>query len=161
MSHSTSQKKSRLQRHLIRKRKSKVALIARWIRNIVVGFAIYVAAVVSTGAVMAYGCISRIDETQVFDAAKRAYLNRLITTKKLTDDDLRYVKCGPPQTVTDYFYGIPMGSEWSAFCAYIKDDVVNASEAFHINECQRTRLWEQVDEGFPKPLRGIGYDRLL
>lgn len=138
-----------------------MAFIARWIRNVVVAFAIYVAALMSTGAVMAYGCISRIDETQVFDATKRAYLNGLITTEKLTDDDLRFIKCGPPQTVTDYFYGIPMGSEWSAFCAYIKDDVVIASEAFHINECGRTRLWEQVDEGFPKSGRGIGYERLL
>lgn len=138
-----------------------MAFIARCIRNIVLGFAIYVAAVMSTGAVMAYGCISRIDETQVFDAAKHAYLNRLITTKKLADDDLRFIKCGPPQTVTDYFYGIPMGWEWSAFCAYIKDDVVIASEAFHINECRRTRLWEQVDEGFPKSVRETAYDRLL
>ena len=140
---------------------SNMAFIARWIRNIVVGFAIYMATVMSTGAVMAYGCISRIDETQVFSAAKRAYLNNLITTKKLADEDLRFIKCGPPQTVTDYFYGIPMGSEWSAFCAYIKDDVVIASEAFHINECQRTRLWEQVDDGFPKSAWEIGYDRLL
>lgn len=84
-----------------------MVFIARWIRNIAVGFAIYVVAVMSTGAVMAYGCISRIDETQVFDAAKRAYLNRLITTKKLADDGLRFIKCGPPQTVVDYFYGLP------------------------------------------------------
>ncbi|NSZ61869.1 hypothetical protein G6L16_000795 [Agrobacterium tumefaciens] len=138
-----------------------MVFVARWVRNIVVGFTIYVAAVMSTGAVMAYGCISRIDETQVFDAAKRAYLNKLITTKKLADDDLRFIKCGPPQTVIDYFYGVPMGWEWSAFCAYIKDDVVIASEAFHINECRRTRLWEQGDEGFPKSVRETGYDRLL
>lgn len=138
-----------------------MVFIARWIRNIVVVFAIYVTAVVLIGAVKSYGCISRMDETQVFDAVKRAYLNNLITTKKLADDDLRFIKCGPPQTVTDYFYGIPMGWEWSAFCAYVKDDVVIASEAFHINECRRTRLWEQVDEGFPKSMRETGYDRLL
>lgn len=91
---------------------------ARWIRNIAVGFAIYVVAVMLTGAVHSYGCISRIDQTQVFDAAMRAYLDRV--SRRSDDAKLQFIVCSQPESVVDYFYGIPLGWEWEAFCSYKK-----------------------------------------
>ncbi|AYM05639.1 hypothetical protein [Agrobacterium tumefaciens] len=119
-----------------------MVFVARWIRNIVVGFAIYVAAVVSTGAVMAYGCISRIDDTQVLAATERAYFERVTNSRPSGDDGLQFVICAQPESVVDYFYGIPLGWEWQAHCSYEKAGQLIAEHIFHINECRTTRLWQ-------------------
>lgn len=112
---------------------------------------------VFAGAVEFYGCISSITGAQVPLAAKNAYLERL----RAGASESNFVKCGAPDEVPSYFYGIPSGTEWRFFCAYIKNGSVLKSESFSINRCKATRNWEHVDEGFPKPAQGSGYDSLM
>lgn len=119
-----------------------MAFIARWIRNIVVGSAVFVAAVMSIGAVKSYGCIYRINDTQVLAAAERAYFDRVTNSRPSGDDGLQFVICAQPRTIVDYFYGIPLGWEWEARCSYKKGGKLIADDSFHINECRRTRLWQ-------------------
>ncbi|PDT32276.1 hypothetical protein CO660_00080 [Rhizobium sp. L9] len=116
---------------------------------------------VFAGAVKSYGCISSITGDQVPLAARNAYLEKLTVTKRAGARDLNFVKCGVPDEVPAYFYGIAAGTEWKVFCAYIKNGSVLTSEEFSINRCKATRNWELVDEGFPKPAHGSGYDSLL
>ncbi|MHC2215536.1 hypothetical protein [Rhizobium leguminosarum] len=116
---------------------------------------------VFVGAVKFYGCITHITGDEVFAEAKNAYLKKLIMTKRATASEWDSIKCRVPDEIPAYVYGLPAGTEWRAFCAYIKDGSVLTSQAFSINKCRATRNWEFVDEGFPKPVQVLGYDRLL
>ncbi|MDP9813678.1 hypothetical protein J2W42_006553 [Rhizobium tibeticum] len=116
---------------------------------------------VFVGAVKFHGCIAHITGNEVFAEAKKAYLKKLVVTKRAMASELDFVKCGVPDEIPAYFYGLPVGTEWRAFCAYIKDGSVLTSEEFSINKCRTTSNWEFVDEGFPKPVQVFGYDRLL
>lgn len=109
------------------------------------------------GLVRFYGCVQRTTNESVLSDAKAAYLGRV----RANANDLEFIKCSQPTPVKDNVYGIPAGAEWSTICAYIRDSIVYASEAFQINRCTVTRHWEHVDEGFPKPLQNSGYENLL
>ncbi|WP_064834193.1 hypothetical protein [Rhizobium phaseoli] len=109
----------------------------------------------------AYGCIQRITGKEVLFEAQKAYLDRLIATKSAPASDLAFIKCGIPDEIPAYLYGVRLGTEWRVFCAYIKEGTVLTSQQFSINRCRATRNWEFVDEGFPKPVQSVGYDQLL
>lgn len=113
------------------------------------------------GVFNSFGCIDRTTDGNVFQRAKAAYLKKLVQVKIASPADGEFVKCGPPTAIEDIIFGVPIGTQWSAFCAYIKEDTVYTSEAFDINRCSYTKNWEYVDEGFPKPLAEPGYQGLL
>lgn len=115
--------------------------IKRWVRNIVAIVMIYVVAVMMAGAVKAYGCFNRIGDDEVLDAAKQAYWERRVAKYKLADKSPQ-VFCSQPESVVDYFWGVPLGWEWEARCSYKVGGQLMADDTFHINECRTTRLWQ-------------------
>jgi hypothetical protein len=131
------------------------------VRRLLIVVAVLVLSPVIGGGIYGYGCINRIVESDVLNEAKQAYLQKIIETKQATAADLSSVKCGRPEEIADYFYGISVGIQWRVFCAYIKDERVLTSEEFSINKCRATADWTYVDEGFPKPLQNSGYGKLL
>lgn len=116
---------------------------------------------VALGFFNSFGCIDRTTDENVFQRAKAAYLKKLFQIKTASLADGEFVKCGPPTAVEEILFGIPTGTQWRAFCAYIKENTVYTSEAFNINRCSYTKDWEFVDEGFPKSLAESGYGDLL
>lgn len=113
------------------------------------------------GAIYSYACWGQLADADVFLAAKNAYWRSLNTEEKTVLRNESAVKCGPPQSVPDDFYGVNMGVEWEVFCAGIVDGTVITSERFRINRCYRTRYWEQVEDRSYFPTAGTSYEKLL
>jgi hypothetical protein len=113
------------------------------------------------GAIYSYACWDQLAAADVFLAAKKAYWNSLNTQEKTALRSESAVKCGPPQSVQDDFYGVNAGLEWEVFCAGIVDGTVITSERFRINRCYRTRYWEQVEDRSYFPAAGTSYEKLL
>ncbi len=116
--------------------------IKRWVKNFVAIVMIYVVGVMMAGAFMAYGCFNRIGDDEVLDAAEQAYWERRVARHKLTDKSPQVIFCSQPESVVDYFWGIPLGWEWEARCSYNAGGELMAHDTFHINECKTTRLWQ-------------------
>ncbi|EJL56622.1 hypothetical protein PMI09_01738 [Rhizobium sp. CF122] len=102
------------------------------LRRLLILAAIIILSSLIGGGIYRYGCINRVVERDVLAEAKQAYLYGLIGRKRATAGDLTFVKCGPPAEIADYFYGIPVGTQWCVFCAHIKEENILASEEFRM-----------------------------